>query len=132
MKLSDIKGERTLDVIADLLDPIYSIAEDPEAAALFQRQKLPDGMTAREFGAQWLKKAAVTLLKGHKADCIAILSTIEGVTPAEYTDSLDLTKLLTDVSDLISDSTFTTLFFSTAQSGNSSGSASESTEAPKA
>ena len=28
MKLSDIKGERTLDVIADIIDPIANIAED--------------------------------------------------------------------------------------------------------
>jgi hypothetical protein len=42
MKLSKIKGERAFDVIADIIDPIANIAEDKVAAALFQRQKLPD------------------------------------------------------------------------------------------
>ena len=133
MKLSDVKGERTLDVIADLLDPIYNIAADEDAAALFQKQKLPKGMTSKEFGASWLKKAATALLKAHKADCIAILSIIEGISPEEYTENLNLVKLLSDVADLLSDEAFTTLFFSTPQSnGGSSGSASESTEAPTA
>ena len=44
MKLSKIKGERVFDVIADIINPIANIAEDKEAAALFQRQKLPDGV----------------------------------------------------------------------------------------
>lgn len=132
MKLSDIKGERSLDVIADLIDPIYNIAADKEAAKLFETQKLPEGMSTQAFGAKWLKDAATKLLKAHKKDCIAILSTIEGVTPKEYTDNLNLVKLLGDVMDLMSDDTFTTLFFSTGQSANTSGSASGNTEAHEA
>ena len=46
MKLSDIKGDRTLEVIADLVDPIANIAEDEDTFALFRREKLPAGMTA--------------------------------------------------------------------------------------
>ena len=46
MKLSDVKGDRTLEVIADLIEPICTIAEDENAAALFKREQLPDGMTA--------------------------------------------------------------------------------------
>ena len=41
MKLSDIKGERTLDVIAEIIEPIANIAADQTAAALFQRQRCP-------------------------------------------------------------------------------------------
>ena len=36
MKLSDIKGDRVFDVIADLIDPVASIAQDAQAAALFR------------------------------------------------------------------------------------------------
>lgn len=32
MKLSDIKGERTLEVIADIINPIANIAEDETAS----------------------------------------------------------------------------------------------------
>lgn len=122
MKLSDIKGERTLDVIADLIDPIANIAADKEAAALFKREKLPDGMDAREFVAQKIKRSVPVLLKEHKADIIAILSTIGGTSPEEYASGLSIAKLTTDFVDLFTDGTFSALFTS-AQTGDSSGSA---------
>ena len=131
MKLSEIKGERTLDVIADIIDPIANIAEDEAASALFKREKLPDGMTAKKFLLQRARKALPALLKGHKSDIISIMSTIEGTTPEEYTASLNLVKLTKDAIDLLTDEAFTTLFIS-AQSGKSSGSAPVSTEASEA
>lgn len=130
MRLSDIKGERTIDVIADIIDPIANIAEDEEASNLFRKEKLPDGMTPKKFLLQRAKKAVPALLKGHKGDIISILSTIEGTTAEEYTASLNLVKLTKDAIDLITDEAFMTLFIS-AQSGTSSGSAPESTEAPE-
>ena len=130
MRLSDIKGERTLDVIADIIDPIANIAEDEAASNLFRKEKLPDGMTPKKFLLQRAKKAVPALLKGHKSDIISILSTIEGTTAEEYTVSLNLVKLTKDAIDLITDEAFMTLFIS-AQSGTSSGSAPESTEAPE-
>lgn len=126
MKLSDIKGERTIDVIADLIDPITNIAADKEAAALFRREKLPEGMDAREFVAQKIKRSVPVLLKGHKADIIAILSTIEGTSPEEYANGLSIPKLTTDFVDLFTDGTFSALFTS-AQTGDSSGSAQANT-----
>lgn len=56
MKLSDVKGDRTLEVIADLIEPICNIAEDENAAALFKREQLPDGMTAKKFLLQKAKR----------------------------------------------------------------------------
>ena len=38
MKLSDVKGERTIEVIAEIIDPIANIAEDEEASAMFKRE----------------------------------------------------------------------------------------------
>lgn len=128
MRLSDIKGERTLDVVADIIDPIANIAEDEVASNLFRREKLPGGMTKKAFLLQRARKAVPALLKGHKSDIISILSTIEGTTAEKYTASLNLVKLTKDAIDLITDEAFMTLFIS-AQSGTSSGSAPESTEA---
>lgn len=128
MRLSDIKGERTLEVIADIIDPIANIAEDEEAAALFKREKLPEGMTAKKFLLQKARKAAPALLKGHKGDIIAILSAIEGTSPEAYAGALNLVKLIKDTVDLLTDEAFGTLFIS-AQSGISSGSALENIEA---
>lgn len=131
MKLSDIKGERTLDVIADIIDPIANIAEDEEASALFRKEKLPKGMTKKTFLLQRARKAVPALLKGHKGDIIAILSAIEGTTKEEYTASLNLVKLTKDAVELIRDEAFMTLFIS-AQTGGSSGSAPENTGAKEA
>lgn len=131
MRLSDIKGERTLDVIADIIDPIANIAEDEEASALFRKEKLPKGMTKKTFLLQRARKAVPALLKGHKGDIIAILSAIEGTTKEEYTASLNLVKLTKDAVELIRDEAFMTLFIS-AQTGGSSGSAPENTGAKEA
>lgn len=127
MKLSNIKGDRVLDVIADIIEPIANIADDENASALFRKEKLPDGMTPKGFLLQRMKKSLPSLLKEHKADIIAILSSIEGVTVEEYAENLDLLKLTRDFIELITDEAFNALFIS-AQSGDSSGDASENTE----
>ena len=128
MRLSDIKGDRTLEVIAEIIDPIANIADDEEASAMFKREKPPDGMTAKKFLLKRIRKSLPVLLKGHKADIIAILSTIEGVSAEEYAGALNLVKLVKDCTDLLTDEAFMELFIS-AQSENKSGSALESIEA---
>lgn len=128
MRLSDIKGERVFDVIADIIDPIANIAEDKTASALFKREKLPEGMTAKKFMMQRAKTALPALLKDHKRDIIAILAPIDGVSAEEYTASLDLVKLMNDAAELLTDEALTALFIS-ARSEKSSGSAQENTKA---
>lgn len=130
MRLSDIQGERVFDVIADIIDPIANIAEDDEASALFKREKLPEGMTAKQFATQRARKALPALLKGHKGDIITILASIEGVSAESYKGALNLVKLMRDATELLTDEAFGVLFTS-AQSKTSSGSAQESTEAQK-
>ena len=127
MRLSDIKGDRVFDVIADIIDPIANIASDETASALFKHEKLPEGMTAKEFLLERARKAVPALLKGHKSDIIAVLATIEGVSSKEYRASLTLAKLMQDTAELLTDEAFGELFIS-AQSGTSSGSAQENTE----
>ena len=127
MRLSDIKGDRTLEVIAEIIDPIANIAEDEEASAMCKREKLPDGMTAKKFLMKRVRKSLPVLLKGHKADIIAILSAIEGVSTEEYAGALNLVKLVKDCTDLLTDEAFMELFIS-AQSETNSGSAQENIE----
>ena len=110
MRLSDIKGDRTLEAIAEIIDPIANIAEDEEASAMFKREKLPDGMTAKKFLLKRIRKSLPILLKGHKADIIAILSAIEGVSAEEYAGALNLVKLVKDCTDLLTDEVFMELF----------------------
>lgn len=131
MKLSEIKGERTLDVIADLIEPIANIAGDKDAAAMFKREKAPEGVDPREYAKERLKKGIPSLLKGHKKDVIVVLATIEGVPPAEYAESMNLAKLAKDLVELVTDEEFSDLFISAMPTGTKSGSASQNTEAHK-
>ena len=127
MRLSDIKGELVFDVIADIIDPIANIATDEAASALFRREKLQEGESARSSILSRVRKAVPALLKGHKNDVIAILATIGGTTANEYKSTLTLAKLIQDATELLTDEAFGELFTS-AQSGSSSGSAKENTE----
>lgn len=125
MKLSAVKGERTIEVIAEIIDPIANIAEDEKASAMFKREKLPKGMDAKSFLTKRIRKSLPTLLRNHKSDIIAILSSIEGTSPEEYSSVLSLAKLIKDIIELLTDEAFAQLFIS-AQNENSSGSAQES------
>ena len=124
MRLSDIKGDRTLEVIAEVIDPICNIAEDDAAMSMFRREKLPEGMEPKKFLLARARKSLPVLLKKHKGDIIDILAAIEGVSPERYQGALNLVKLLTDEA-------FAELFIS-AQGETSCGSAPENTEAPSA
>ena len=112
MKLTDIKGERALDVVAELIVPVSNIAEDEAAAALFSRKALPEGMTVGQFMRKRVKESVPALLKGHKADLLTILATIEGVEVKAYEESLTLDKLIIDVANLLTDDLFCTFFIS--------------------
>lgn len=130
MKLSDIKGDRVLDVIADIIDPIANMVQDKDVAAMFKREAVPDGMDARDFFAKRMCKGLPVLLKGHKADIIAVMAAIEGVTPGQYAESLDFPKLFTDVMELVTDDAFLD-FLSSSETGKDAdapGSASASFE----
>lgn len=129
MKLSDIKGERTLDVIAEIIEPIANIAADQTAAALFQRQRCPKGKKPKEFMLERVKKSAPALIKGHREDIVQLLAALAGVTPEAYAESLNLFKLTSDIVDLMTDPEFLGLFPSaeTETDAAVSGSASENT-----
>lgn len=131
MKLSDIKGDRVLDVIADIIDPIANMVQDKDVAAMFKREAVPEGMDARDFFAKRMRKGLPVLLKGHKADIIAVMAAIEGVTPEQYAESLDFPKLFTDVMELATDDAFLDFLSSpeTGKGADAPGSASASSGA---
>lgn len=131
MKLSNIKGDRVLDVIADIIDPIANMVQDKDVAAMFKREAVPDGMEARDFFAKRMCKGLPILLKSHKADIIAIMAAIEGVKPEQYAASLDFPKLFTDVMELVTDDAFLNFLSSqeTGKGADAPGSASASSEA---
>lgn len=128
MRLSDIKGERTLEVIAEIIDPIANIVGDKETINALKKEKLPEGADKHEYLLGRVKKALPLLVKGHKNDIISILAAIEGVPYEEYAESLNLFKLMRDCTELLNDPAFVAVF-TLARSEISSGSAQENTEA---
>lgn len=75
MKLSDIKGERALDVLADLIDPVAEILGDKEISEALQSGKAP-------------AKAIKLALKNHKRAVLDMMAAIEGEDPETYQPSL--------------------------------------------
>lgn len=128
MRLSDVKGERTLDVIADIIDPVANIAESDAAKALFKKEKLPEGVSGHAFAIQRIRKTIPALLKTNKRDLLTILAVIDGKPYEEFVEGMNLVSLTRDLIELLSDSTFIELFMQ-AQTVEPSGSAQENTEA---
>lgn len=104
MRLSEIRGERVFDVIADIIEPACNIAQDKEAAALFDRsEKRPEGMTAVDFALGRVKRSMPQLMRNHKDDLVTILSAIDGVDQGEYRASLTMSKLVQGVYEILTD-----------------------------
>lgn len=128
MKLSEIKGERTFDVIADLIDPIAKIAADKSVAELFRREQLPKGESARAYAMKRIRASAPALLKNHKRELIEIMAVLEGKSASEYSATLTIPKLLSDVFSMLSDGELLALFgLAQTTAGTSSGAAQANT-----
>ena len=103
MKLSDIKGERVFDVIADITDPLYNIASDDAVMGAFQAAANAGTEDGKTDYAKALKGVVPVLLKTHRDDLITILASVNGVTAEEYVEGLTMPKLLTDVYEVMTD-----------------------------
>ena len=110
MKLSEVKGERVFDVIADIIDPIVTIASDEESAKLFHRDPCPEGMQPWQFFLQKVKESLPTLVRTHRDELVAILSTIKGVSAVEYVENLTFASLFADLTELVTDAEFISFF----------------------
>ena len=100
MRLSDIKGEKALDVVADLIEPVAEIMCDKEISKL-----------RHEKGKR--TKAISLAIKNHKKAVMTILATLDGKTVEEYQcDVLSLPKQLLEI---INDPAMFELFTSQSQ-----------------
>lgn len=117
MKLSDVKGERAFDVIAELVVPVANLAESEDVKALMTPKRKPKGLTAEQFMLQRVKEALPSIVREHKGDVVAILAAIAGVTPEEYVEGMSLPSLITDVIDLMTDDAFTAFLASQDTNG---------------
>lgn len=119
MKLSDIKGEKALDMVADLIEPISEIMADEKVKKIYSGQpKL---------------KLAQYIIKNHKKSIIEILAILNEEKPEEYVKKITLTTLPIIIIDLLNDEELLNLFSSQSQitEETSSGSAMGNTGAKK-
>lgn len=115
MKLSDIKGEEALDVIAELIDPISSIGMNDKVRKADRSNRI-------EF--------VKTILKECKTEIIEMLAILERMDVDEYREQMSLATLPSKVIELFSDTAVAELFGLQSQTEEtSSGSATENTEA---
>lgn len=103
MRLSDIKGERLLEVIADIMEPAANIALDDGVAAFFKREECPEGVEPEQFAIQRLTRAVPAIIKSHKSDIITILAALDGVPRDEYAEGLDPLTLATSIKEKCTD-----------------------------
>lgn len=115
MRLSDVKGARVLEVLAEIAEPVISIASDKEATAFFTGIKPKKGQTQEEAFAQRMREGAPALLKGHGDDIVRILAALDGVEPSEYEDNMTLASVLEDLLELLTDRDFTSFLSSQEQ-----------------
>lgn len=116
MKLSEIKNEQALEVLAEIIEPISKIAGDETI-----KNELKNGTT--------LAKQAKYILKTYKSEVMDILAALECTPRNEYT--CDLVSLPVKLLELLNDADLISAFTSAAasavqtSSGSQSGTAAE-------
>ena len=111
MKLSDIKGERAIEVIADLIEPVANIATDKECADLFSVRPVK-GEDKNVSARKHLVKKVPLLLRTHKRDVIQIIATIDG----KSVDDMNLFSITAALIGIVKDEALIELFTSAARS----------------
>jgi hypothetical protein len=94
-KLSEVKGEEALDVLAEILEPITVIANDDEVKAGFETN---------------VAKCVSIVLKKYKAEIMQIFAAINGKTVEETAEEIDLVSLPSYLIDVLSDPAIKHLF----------------------
>lgn len=93
MKLSEIKGDRALDVLADIMEPLARILTDEEITKNNGEPKL---------------LLAKKILKGHKKEVIEILAILDGEKPETY--EVNLLTLPVKLVEILNDPEIGNLF----------------------
>jgi hypothetical protein len=107
MKLSEIQGERAIEVIADLIEPLSNIAIDPNIKSVLSFKK-KENETAEEAAVKAIQKNIPVLLKHHKKDVAKVLGVLEGVDP----EKLNILEILKGLTDMMADKALMQLFSS--------------------
>jgi len=94
-KLSEIKGEEAIDVLAEILVPITTIANDEEVKNGFETS---------------VAMCVSIALKKHKDEVLDVLSVIDGTNKEEFVENLNLLTLPTMMIDVLNEPMVQELF----------------------
>lgn len=100
MKLSEIKGEKAIEVFADLLEPISNIFADEEVVNAFRNDEPKI-------------KIIQKMLKGHSEDIIKAMAIIDDVPVEKY--EIDFLTLPSKLIEFFNDEAVSELFTSQSQ-----------------
>lgn len=95
MKLSEVKGKRTLETIAAMVDPATRILSDEAVISVLK--------SAGENTAEIAAKLLPTLLKTHIDDIVEIMAAVNGVSVEDYVDKITVASLSKDFAELLTD-----------------------------
>lgn len=117
MKLSEVKGERALDILADIIEPAAAIIMDKELSDL------------AKSGAPKINLVK-PIIKNHKREVIEIMATLEGENPEQYAEKINVFTLPAQLLEILNDPELVNLFTWQGQKteNETSGSATENTE----
>lgn len=118
MNLHEIKGEKALDVLAELIEPATAIIADKEISELMRGGKT--------------MKAVSRALKEYKPQVIEILAALAGETPEEHKQKITILSLPVTLLRLFNDPDVAELLFQSQgqmTGATSFGPATENTEA---
>lgn len=111
MKLSDIKGEKAIDICADLLEPVTRMMADSKFQNIYY------GKEKKEDGNPYNKLDVVRyMLKEHKKSIIEILAILNDVEYEEYVKEVNVLTLPATLLEILNDKEMNKLFTSQVQS----------------
>ncbi len=96
MRLSEIKDEQALDVLADIIEHAAEILSDDEVKRIYREDSK--------------SKLVAYIIKAHKKSVVEIMARLDGKEPEEY--SFNLLTLPKKVLEVLSDPELTELFTS--------------------
>ena len=94
MKLSEIRGEKALDVMADAMDLAESLSDDESFKALVELIKGREGEGVPRGALSIIAK----LVRAHKKEIVALMASAKGVTYEEYAEG---GEVVADVVELL-------------------------------
>lgn len=101
MKLSEIHGEKCLDMFADLIEPIAEIMSDKEIAEAAKKEN---------------KAAAVSVaIRNHKKAVIEVMAILDGENPVEYAEKINIFTLPAKLLEILNEPEILNLFQSQGQ-----------------